>query len=299
MLIAISESRRPRRNSVRYPVNAGSNMSVAVLIIVYKPVPSAYEQISLLQCARIFEKRKIVFVCPEGLDTQQYCTLCPAADFDHIDPAWQQDIGRFNRLMILPFLYERFGAWEYVLFYQPDAFVFRDELDEWCAKGYDYVGAPWFEGFSSKEGCGDFIGVGNGGFSLRKVQTYLKVLNTFSFITSPRENWDKRRQQQPEPKQWLKHAAGFVLDYTIRNNTHKWFNSYRGQEDQFWGLSVAKKFPWFRVPPYHEAAAFAFEMQPHRLFELNKHQLPFGCHAWWKYDLDFWKPHIEKFGYRL
>src|SRR5215813_5240714 len=84
---------------------AGSNMSVAVLIIVYKPVPSAYEQISLLQCARIFEKRKIVFVCPEGLDTRQYCTLCPAADFDHIDPAWQQDIGRFNRLMILPFLY--------------------------------------------------------------------------------------------------------------------------------------------------------------------------------------------------
>lgn len=93
--------------------------------------------------------------------------------------------------------------------------------------------------------------------------------------------------------------AGFVLDYTVRNNTHKWLNSYRGHEDQFWGLSVAKKFSWFKVPAYEEAAAFAFEMQPHRLFELTGHRLPFGCHAWWKYDLDFFKPHIEAFGYRL
>jgi len=29
MLIAISESRRPRRNSVRYPVNAGLLLSIA------------------------------------------------------------------------------------------------------------------------------------------------------------------------------------------------------------------------------------------------------------------------------
>ncbi|HMC84001.1 MAG TPA: DUF5672 family protein, partial [Chitinophagaceae bacterium] len=73
----------------------------------------------------------------------------------------------------------------------------------------------------------------------------------------------------------------------------------QGHEDQFWGLSLSKKFEWFKVPDYKTAAAFAFEMQPHRLYILNNNQLPFGCHAWWKYDLDFWKPHIEKFGYRL
>lgn len=160
-------------------------MSVVILIIIHKPSPSAYERISLTQCARVFEKRKLVFICPQGLNVDEYRTLCPTATFDFIDPRWQKDYGMFNRLKILPFLYERYSTWDYVLFYEPDAFVFRDELDEWCAKEYDYLGAPWFTGFNSKEGEGEFMGVGNGGLSLRKVKTHLKVLNTFSFVHSP------------------------------------------------------------------------------------------------------------------
>lgn len=39
--------------------------------------------------------------------------------------------------------YERFLAWDYILLCQTDAFVFRDELADWCARGYDYIGAPW------------------------------------------------------------------------------------------------------------------------------------------------------------
>ena len=97
----------------------------------------------------------------------------------------------------------------------------------------------------------------------------------------------------------MKNLGGMLLDHTVRNNTHWLLNNYRGYEDQFWGISVPKKFAWFRVPSFEEAAAFAFEMQPRRLFDLNHEVLPFGCHAWWKYDLDFWKPHIEKFGYKL
>lgn len=38
--------------------------------------------------------------------------------------------------------YDRFAAYEYVLIYQLDAFVFADRLAEFCQMGYDYIGAP-------------------------------------------------------------------------------------------------------------------------------------------------------------
>ena len=272
---------------------------VVILVIIHKPEPSAFETISILQCARVFSRRKIVFICPENLDVSIYRRLSPAADFDFIDRSWQKDYGRFNRLKIVPFLYTRYASYQYILFYEPDAFAFTDELDIWCEKDYDYLGAPWFSNFSSIEGEGDFIGVGNGGFSLRKISSHLKVLNTFSLVVPPAENQLKRSKEFSGVKGFVKQTAGLLLDHTIRNNTHRWFNDFAGHEDQFWGMHVAKKFDWFKVPDYHEAAAFAFEMQPHRLFRLNNNTLPFGCHAWWKYDLEFWKPHIEKFGYNI
>ena len=32
---------------------------------------------------------------------------------------------------------------------------------------------------------------------------------------------------------------------------------------------------------------------------MNQDRLPFGCHAWFRYDLEFWRPHIEAFGHDL
>lgn len=270
----------------------------AVVLIIYTLDLSPYEKISLQQCLEVFKNRPLIIVKPNSLsvsdlDLNGNILLENFPDMDFSNP------GTYSRLLLSRGFYERFIGYQYILIVQLDAFVFKDELDKWCSGNFDYLGAPWFENFSSKEGEGDFIGVGNGGLSLRKVETHLKVLNTFSFLLSPRENWLNRKKQHLRGLQWIKHSAGFFLDYTIRNNTHYLFNSYGGHEDQFWGLSVAKKLDWFKVPQYEEAAAFAFEMQPHRLYALNNNQLPFGCHAWWKYDLEFWRPHIEHFGYSL
>ena len=45
--------------------------------------------------------------------------------------------------------------------------------------------------------------------------------------------------------------------------------------------------------------SFAFEARPRTLYEMNGRQLPFGCHAWFRYDLAFWKPFVESLGYEL
>jgi hypothetical protein len=37
---------------------------------------------------------------------------------------------------------------------------------------------------------------------------------------------------------------------------------------------------------------FAFEAAPRQCLEMNQGRLPFGCHAWGRYDREFWTPHL-------
>jgi hypothetical protein len=272
---------------------------VAILVIAHKPVPDFYERVSLVQCASVFVSRDIFLICPRGMDVTIYNNLLPNVVVDFIEPDWQSSYRSFNRLKILPFLYNRYKSYNYVLFYEPDAFVFCDELDKWCSLEYDYVGAPWFDGFNPKEGQGKIVGIGNGGLSLRKVSSHLRVLNTFRYITPLVENWKRRFINREFGDNIFRHVPGIIMDYTFRNNSYWRFNTYKGNEDHFWGIEAPRLFRWFNLPSIDDAIKFSFEMQPRRLFELNQKQLPFGCHAWWKYDLEFWRPYIESFGYKL
>ena len=42
--------------------------------------------------------------------------------------------------MVSPLFYLNFKKYRYLLIYQLDALVFRDELLEWCSKEIDYIG---------------------------------------------------------------------------------------------------------------------------------------------------------------
>jgi hypothetical protein len=41
--------------------------------------------------------------------------------------------------------YKRFRDYKFILIYQLDAYVFRDELEYWCEQDYDFIGAPLIE----------------------------------------------------------------------------------------------------------------------------------------------------------
>jgi hypothetical protein len=51
--------------------------------------------------------------------------------------------------------------------------------------------------------------------------------------------------------------------------------------------------PFFRRPKAKEALHFAFEMEPRKAYKMTNHKLPFGVHAWEKYDAEFWKEWIK------
>lgn len=69
-----------------------------------------------------------------------------------------------------------------------------------------------------------------------------------------------------------------------------------GHEDAFWG---GCKSDSFRVAPIDIALKFAMETEARKCYLINNKQLPFGCHAWEKWDYSFWKPFIEEEGYHL
>ena len=80
----------------------------------------------------------------------------------------------FNKLKESNLLYKKYKKYKYILFYELDAFVFRDELDYWCKKGFDYIGAPWNGTHCYYDT--PINGVGNGGFSLRNIKSAIKLL---------------------------------------------------------------------------------------------------------------------------
>lgn len=267
-------------------------MRVGILIIVHKPTLSTLESVSLCQCARVLGGHPIHLLYPRGMDTRAYLECCPALKLNPFSPLHFSSYRKFNRFKIQPRLYESFSEYEYVLFYELDAFVFQDQLDFWCDRGFDYIGAPWFVGGNHPTADAAVYGVGNGGLSLRKVESIRRVQQDWRFITPPQKVvTDPRWIRHKGLKRWFAIAANI----TTRNHFHWAGNSYKGNEDFFWGLAAARRFEWWKTADYASACHFSFEHNAPRLYR-ETDALPFGCHKWNLLHQDFWRPHLEKAG---
>lgn len=77
---------------------------------------------------------------------------------------------------------------------------------------------------------------------------------------------------------------------------YKDLNAFPSNEDVFFSSSDSNSF---RVATREDALKFSFAMEVRRCYQLNHYKLPFGCHAWFKYDLDFWRSKLIEFGHDL
>lgn len=75
----------------------------------------------------------------------------------------------------------------------------------------------------------------------------------------------------------------------MRRYLSKW---HAENEDYFWSDEAVKFYPHFHIPTVEKALGFAFEVAPRMCYEMNQLQLPFGCHAWPRYDRSFWEPFL-------
>lgn len=266
---------------------------VCIVIPIHSTNPTALELISFQQCFRILSNHPIYTLAPEGLNLTRYKEVVSSFETIFIPARWQSSLQAYNKLKVSRFFYKLFSGFEYLLTYELDAFVFRDELLYWCNKGYDYIGAPWFEGLDKANEDSKLIGVGNSGFSLRKVTEVRKVLRSY-FYKHPREyNTGKKNLI----KAYLKYPFRWTMNQLGENYTVQKY--YRLFEDHFFCRVIPETYKGFQIAPVEDAWRFSFEVNPRHLYKLNQRQLPFGCHAWWRYDFDFWKPFIEQFEYKL
>lgn len=259
---------------------------VVIVIPVHKENPSEYELISFRQCFKVLGKHPIKIIAPESLNVSAYKRAVPDFEVLYIDPRWQSTLFNYNKLKRSLYFYNLFKSYEYLLTYELDAFVFRDELLEWCDKGYDYIGAPWFEGYSDAKEDDRIIGVGNSGFSLRNIGSVIKILNVLYYCD----------------RKGLNISRGAAMRAFIKFHYWRVLNLvkyYHWEEDYLFCTLVPEDFPDFKIAPAAEALQFSFEVNAEVLFIRNSNKLPFGCHAWFTYNLNFWKPYIEKQGYKI
>lgn len=224
---------------------------VAIVIPIYRIKVTNNEEISLLQAINLFKNYDKYFILPSSLQWSY-------KNIENItfDDKWFKSNQTYSRLLLNEEFYKRFTQYKYILIYQLDAFVFKDNLEYFCDLGYDYIGAPWLSGLIYYWGYKyNTLYVGNGGFSLRNVYKCIELIK----------------------------LRGHLFPEHIN-------------EDIFFSMGNSDTF---KVAPIEIALKFSFEREVQKSFEQNKKKLPFGCHAWERYDLMFWKPHIEKYGYKI
>lgn len=262
--------------------------NIAIIIPFYKNTLSKFEKLALGQCFNILSEHPIICIKPHSLKLDhinQHYSFAEVACFDN---EYFESVQGYNRLMLSSEFYGAFLKFEFILIYQLDALVFSDDLNYWCNRKYDYIGAPWlnhskYPDFVKKIKShvqsfyhtrwnikidGNPTGiqfenkVGNGGFSLRRVKKFYDLSRKFQVL----------------------------INYYNTQNHHHY------HEDAFWSIEVNRKQKNLRIPNYKEALKFSFENSPERCFELNNKKLPFGCHAWDKH-MNFWKPILKELNF--
>lgn len=265
-----------------------------VVIPIYKADMNKDEICSLIQCKKVLKDYDIKIVCPESLNTKNYeeegifnIVRMPDERFE--------DTYSYSRMLLNKEFYEKFKEYDYMLIYQLDAWVFEDRLQEWCDKDYDYVGSPWFERYNVTDPKSKMLKyAGNGGFSLRKISTFINVL-------SDAETSDAKMKTFMEIYTKAGQSSIFNI-FRLPKSVKRYFS-----QDNLVKNAVKASELWednaivnnlravykMNVSLSKDAKYFAFEAHPERLYNECGEKLPFGCHGYKKYGWDFWKKFIN------
>lgn len=268
---------------------------VSVVIPIYKITPSADEIKSLTQCFKILNKYPIRFVCPQQLDVKVYKEIASSHnnyDFIFFDEKYFKGVEGYNRLLLEASFYRKFNDSEFMLIYQLDAWVFSDQLSYWCSKKYDYIGSPWIDRVENNQ-LFFYPKGGNGGFSLRNVEAHVRVLSTFKIIQSPAQVWHYHQKFHTTVHLIIRLPLIALRMLGWQNNSFFEIKNTTYNEDVFWSKTAPAFNADFQVAPVNEELKFSTEMHPSAIYEMNDKKLPFGCHAWMKFEPEFWARFID------
>lgn len=241
--------------------------SCTVVIPTHTTKLNPFERVGMAQGFRLLADYSIMLVIPEGTPIGDFAPWQQQLQVIYQDPENFTSNHAYNLMLLKPEFYRLFAAYDYMLIYQTDVFIFRNELDYWLRRGFDYIGAPWspernysffYPRLMWRRSCG-----GNGGFSLRRVQPMVRLL-----------------ERHPRALQDLLNKCGPLV-----------------HEDIWWSL-YAPNLSWrYKIADKKTSERFSVEVDPQEAYKRNGNRLPFGCHAWQKFQPEFWLPHVAAQGY--
>ena len=270
-------------------IGEGEQRLVTVVIPIYTLNLDDTELLALRQCFKVLGGHDIAIIKPRSLDLSPLNRIIggtPRYRVEAFDDSYFAGREGYNRLMLSTELYERFLSSQYIFIHQTDVYVFRDELDNWCQRGYDYIGAPWLPAIGDvsgynlirraiyliRRGLGKFkptchainlkYKVGNGGCSLRHTRhLYEASLKMTELLTRA--------------------ANG--------SSNSEYF------EDVVWSVRVNEEQPGtLSIAPCEEAVRFSVESHPSMAMRLSGGRLPMATHAFARRrNRSFWKQYIK------
>ena len=206
----------------------------------------------------------------------------------------------YDRLLKSSKFYLIFSSFSHLVIVQLDVWIFGTNIETWLALPYAQIGAPWL-GLKGEELS--MIGVGNGGLSIRNISIVIRLLEssrsalTFNSIRRGLCLMHGIDQDAIGPSHGLKALSKvnillmLISLFPILRSKHIFKRVFL---EDYYLACLAESNPDITpsLPSLDEAASFSFESFPAQLYA-KIGRLPFGCHAFEKHDISFWKGHIE------
>ncbi len=250
----------------------GNNiLNCAVVLPIYTLKLSKIEINSIKNNIKILKKWDHVIISHKKI-SNELKIFFEDCDFNfkiiEIDNSNFKSVTSYDQMLRKKWFYKLFESYSYILVTQTDVVIFRDELQKWINLGYDYIGAPWI--FKNKSGETSYF-VGNGGVSLRKIESFLNSFDRLKLVKCP--DWYLEKKGFPN-------LSWFFLKYIFGTNK---FSPYRKlHEDFFWSQLIPSTNKAFKVAPFEKAFEFAIEEFKEKNIINHIHQIPFAIHAWEK-----------------
>jgi hypothetical protein len=271
--------------------------SKTVAIVIPAPASqtlSPDEQTSLRHLRHFLGRSDTFLIAPEGrtIHLDGIRTI-------HVPSKFFGALAANNNLDYWPGLYEAFSDYKFILWYHLDCLVFSDQLEAWCAEGLDYTGPPWIRCPDSPWVETDRVG--NGGFALLNVQQCLRALRARHAKVPKTHLTDliARNSDRVRPVVQLLYRFRRLAPRSRALNAllHRWEviqnpGKYNLNSDYFFSDKAAAYLPGFKVASLEQGLRFGFEVGPRTCFEMSGRRMPFGCHAWARYDRSFWEPYL-------
>ena len=231
-------------------------MSSCIVVFPLYKTPNKLEPSFLENGLHKTKDHKHIIIAPEELLIDESFGKLVNIEVKRFNKHYFESIQGYNRLLLSKDFYASFIDFEYMLVHQTDVYLFKDELDYWCIIEQIKI---YFK--KNKTYANRHNKVGNGGLSLRRIGSALKVLSN-------------------TPKK--------LLDQYLSSNSNEY------NEDIFWSLEAPLILSDYKTPKWQEAIHFAVEFKPAISYRYLNETLPFGCHAPLKHEPEFWKKFIPQ-----